>query len=77
MRLEDLPEAGANVAFGTDVRHVMVNGDLIVENGRSTKLDQEKVVADIIQASRAPVEKADIVELLEPWQRPYVTLDSR
>ena len=48
----------------------MVNGDMIVENGRSTKLDQEKVVADLIQASRALVEKAGIVELLEPWQQP-------
>ncbi len=55
---------------GTDVRHVVVNGDLIVENGRSTKLDQEKVVADMIQASRALVEKAGIVDLLEPWQQP-------
>ena len=52
----------------------MVNGDLIVENGRSTKLDQEKVVADMVQASRALVEKAGIVELLEPWQRPHTGL---
>lgn len=55
---------------GTDVRHVVVNGELIVENGRATKLDQEEVVADMVQASRSLVDKAGIVELLEPWQHP-------
>ena len=54
----------------TDVRYVMVNGDLIVENGKSTKLDQEKAVADMAQASHALIEKAGIVELLEPWEQP-------
>ncbi len=55
---------------GADVRYVMVDGDLIVENGRSTKLNQEELIADMNQASRAVVEKAGIAELLAPWQHP-------
>ena len=57
---------------GTDVRHVVVNGELIVESGRSTKLDQDKVLADMTQASRALAEKSGIIELCAPWRQPQL-----
>jgi len=55
---------------GADVRHVVVNGELIVENGRATKPERDKVVADMAQASCALAEKADIIELPAPWRQP-------
>ena len=41
----------------SDVRHVVVNGDIVVENGRSTKVDQEKIIADAVQASSNLIER--------------------
>jgi 5-methylthioadenosine/S-adenosylhomocysteine deaminase len=53
--------------MGSDVRHVMVNGDLVVENRRSTRVDQDKVIADCLQASRSLIERAGIEDLLADW----------
>ena len=53
--------------MGSDVRHVMVNGELVVENRRSTRVDQDKVIADCLQASRSLIERAGIEDLLADW----------
>lgn len=53
--------------MGSDVRHVMVNGELVVENRRSTRVDQDKVIADCLQASRSLIERAGISDLLADW----------
>jgi 5-methylthioadenosine/S-adenosylhomocysteine deaminase len=56
--------------MGSDVRHVMVNGEIVVENGRSMRVDQNKVIADCVQASRALIERAGIGELVTDWIEP-------
>jgi 5-methylthioadenosine/S-adenosylhomocysteine deaminase len=56
--------------MGSDVRHVMVNGEIVVENGRSTRVDQDKVIADCVQASRALIKRAGIGELITDWIEP-------
>ena len=57
-------------ARAADVRHVVVNGDIVVENGRSTKADQEKIIADAVQASAALVERAGLRDLIADWVEP-------
>lgn len=57
-------------AMGSDVRHVMVNGAIVVENRRATRVDQDKIIADSIQASRAVIERAGIGELITDWIEP-------
>lgn len=57
-------------ARGSDVRHVVVNGEQIVADGRSTKIDEDKVVADAIQAAQAVIKKAGITELVTVWRSP-------
>ena len=56
--------------MGSDVRHVMVNGEIVVENGRATKVDQDKIVADCIQASRGLIERSGIGHLAADWIAP-------
>ena len=56
--------------MGSDVRHVMVNGEIVVENGRSTRVDQDKVIADCVQASQALIKRAGIGELITDWIEP-------
>ena len=53
--------------MGSDVRHVMVEGEIVVENGRSTRVDQDKVVADCLQASRSLIRRAGIDGLVIDW----------
>ena len=53
--------------MGSDVRHVMVEGEIVVENGRSTRVDQDKVVADCLQASRSLIRRAGIGGLVIDW----------
>lgn len=55
---------------GSDVRHVVVDGEHIVSEGRSTRIDEEKVVADALQATRQIIEKAGITELVQAWKSP-------
>lgn len=57
-------------AMGSDVRHVMVNGEIVVENRRATRVDQDKIIADCLQASRAVIERAGIGELVADWIEP-------
>ena len=56
----------------SDVRHVVANGDVVVENGRSTKVDQDKIIADAVQASSALIDRAGISELVVDWIEPDV-----
>ncbi|MCA8868957.1 MAG: amidohydrolase family protein [Rhodobacteraceae bacterium] len=56
--------------MGSDVRHVVVNGEVVVENGRSTRVDQDKVIADCLQASRQLIERAQIGDLVADWIEP-------
>lgn len=55
---------------GSDVLHSVVDGKVIVENRRSTTVDQEKVIADAIQATKKVIEKAGIQALVQPWRNP-------
>lgn len=55
---------------GSDVCHVVVDGEHIVADGRSTKVDEDKVVADAIQASQQIIEKAGITDLVAAWRSP-------
>ena len=55
---------------GSGVCHVVVDGEHIVADGRSTKVDEEKVVADAIQASQQIIEKAGITDLVAAWSSP-------
>ena len=57
-------------ATGSDVRHVMVNGEVVVENGKSTRVDQDKLVADCIQASGDLLDRAGIRDLAVDWIEP-------
>lgn len=55
---------------GSDVRHVVINGEMVVENGRSTRVDQEKIVADAIQSSSRLINRAGLRDLVKGWVEP-------
>ena len=55
---------------GSDVRHVVINGEMVVENGRSTRVDQDKVVADAVQASSRLIDRAGLRGLAGNWVEP-------
>ena len=57
-------------ARGSDVRHVVVNGEHIVADGRSTRIDEEKAIADALQATKTVIEKAGITDLVQEWKNP-------
>lgn len=57
-------------ARGSDVRHVVVDGQHIVADGRSTRIDEEKVIADTLQATKQVIKKAGITELTTAWKSP-------
>lgn len=43
-----------------DVRHVVVGGEMVVRDGRLTRVDVEQIVADGVQASRGLIERAGV-----------------
>lgn len=57
-------------ARGSDVRHVVVNGEIVVENGRSTRVDQDRIVADAVQASGRLIDRAGLRGLARGWADP-------
>ena len=59
-------------ARGSDVKHVVINGDIVVENGRSTRVDQDKIIADAVQASADLIDRAGIRDLVVDWVEPGV-----
>lgn len=57
------------------VRDVVVNGEMVVRAGRSTRLDHDKIVADGMQAVEGIVARAGLAPLLKDWQVPAFSLD--
>ena len=55
---------------GSDVRHVVIDGQMVVENGRSTRVDQDKIVADAVQASSHLIDRAGLRDLVTDWVEP-------
>ena len=55
---------------GSDVRHVVIDGQMVVENGRSTRVDQDKVIADAVQASSHLIDRAGLRDLVTDWVEP-------
>ena len=55
---------------GSDVRHVVVNGEIVVENGRSTRVDQDRIIADAAQAAGDLVDRAGLRGLARDWTEP-------
>lgn len=49
----------------SDVRHVVVEGEVVVRDGRSTRVDHEKILADGLQATRELIARAGIANLTE------------
>lgn len=44
----------------SDVRHVIVDGEVVVKDGRSTRVDEQQIVADALQATRGLIDRAGI-----------------
>lgn len=57
---------------GSDVRHVVINGDCVVENGRSTRVDQDRIIADAVQASGSLIDRAGLRDLVTDWVEPGI-----
>ena len=57
---------------GSDVRHVVVNGEVVVENGRSTRVDQDKIIADAVQAASGLIDRAGLRNLVSDWTEPGI-----
>ena len=55
---------------GSDVRHVVIDGQVVVENGRSTRVDQDKIIADAVQASSHLIDRAGLRDLVTDWVEP-------
>lgn len=52
------------------VTDVVINGDVVVSAGRSTRLDHEKVIADGIQAASDLIDRAGLRDLIGDWFAP-------
>ena len=55
-------------ARGSDVVMTIVGGDVIYENGASTKVDEGEVVAEARARSAELIDRAGLHNLLVPWQ---------
>jgi 5-methylthioadenosine/S-adenosylhomocysteine deaminase len=55
-------------ARGSDVVMTIVGGEIIYENGASTKVDDREVIAEAQARSAELIERAGIGSLLVPWQ---------
>lgn len=58
------------MAGNPKVTDVVVNGDRVIEQGRSTKVDQDKIIQDGLQATRALIGRAKLSELAVDWVSP-------
>ncbi|MDE0377519.1 MAG: amidohydrolase [bacterium] len=54
---------------GSDVVMTIVGGEVIYENGASTKVDEAEVIAEARARSVELIERAGITGLLKPWRR--------
>ena len=57
-------------ARGSDVVMTIVGGEIIYENGTSTKVDEAEVIAEARARSKDLIERAGLENLLKPWQHP-------
>ncbi len=48
----------------SDVRHVIVDGEVVVKNGHSTRVDEKQIIADALQATNGLIDRAGIRGLL-------------
>jgi 5-methylthioadenosine/S-adenosylhomocysteine deaminase len=55
-------------ARGSDVVMTIVGGEVIYENGASTRVDEGEVIAEAQARSAELIERAGITSLLVPWQ---------
>lgn len=55
---------------GADVRHVVIDGEIVVEDGRSTRVDQDQIIADAVQASGGLIDRAGLRGLAGNWAEP-------
>jgi 5-methylthioadenosine/S-adenosylhomocysteine deaminase len=55
-------------ARASDVEMTIVNGRIIVEDGRSTTVDEDEVIAVATAASRELIERCELGGLLVPWR---------
>lgn len=53
----------------SDVEMTIVNGRIVVEDGRSTMVDEDEVIAAATAASRELIERCGLGGLLVPWRR--------
>lgn len=56
-----------------DVDMTIVGGEIIVENGKSTLLDQEEVRATATEAATRLIADADLSGLTQGWFAPHAT----
>lgn len=49
------------------VTDVVVNGENVIEGGRSTRVDQDKVIADGLQAAGDLIDRAGLRDLVRDW----------
>ena len=52
----------------SDVEMTIVDGRVVVEDGRSTMVDEDEVIADATAASEALIERCGLGGLLTPWR---------
>ena len=57
-------------ARGSDVVMTIVGGEIIYENGSSTKVDESEVIAEAQARSAELIERAGLHGLLVPWRSP-------
>ncbi len=58
------------------VTDVVVNGDIIVTGGRSTRLDHDKVISDGLQAAADLIDRAGLRGLVSDWIAPAHAIDA-
>lgn len=54
-------------ARGSDVDMTIVGGEVIYENGASTKVDEAEVIAEAQARSRDLIQRAGLQPLLSAW----------
>ena len=57
-------------ARGSDVVMTIVGGEVIYEDGRCTRVEEEPVMAEAQARAGELIARAGFVDLLEPWRRP-------
>jgi 5-methylthioadenosine/S-adenosylhomocysteine deaminase len=56
-------------ARASDVEMTIVGGEIVVEDGRSTKVDEEHVKSEARRAASALIERCGLEKLRAPWRR--------